>query len=131
MTRSTPLTQTGTAKRKARATARAPSKPAAMKFLVDEDNGGGYHWTIVAASGEPLVQSASFASYEEAKQAARIVHRGASQAWFEDRSVDTPPVELAARRDTRVVRDELDAERWLDEGGSFSSEAVTRWPAPR
>jgi uncharacterized protein YegP (UPF0339 family) len=131
MTRSTPLTQAGTAKRKAQATARPPSKPAAMKFLVYEDNGGGYHWKIVAASGEALVQSASFASYEEAKQAARIVHRGASQASFEERSAETPPVDLAARRDTRVVRDELDAERWLDEGGSFSSEAVTRWPAPR
>jgi hypothetical protein len=77
------------------------------------------------------VQSASIASYEEAEQAARIVQRGASQASFEDRSANTPPVELAARRDTRVVRDELDAERWLDESGSFSSEAVTRWPAPR
>jgi uncharacterized protein YegP (UPF0339 family) len=131
MTRSTPLTQAGTAKRRARATARAPSKPAAMKFVLYEDNGGGYHWTIVAASGEPLVQSASFASYEEAKQAARIVHRGASQASFEDCSAETPPDDLAARRDTRVARDELDAERWLDEGGSFSSEAVTRWPAPR
>jgi uncharacterized protein YegP (UPF0339 family) len=131
MTRSTLLTQAGTAKKKARATARAPSKPAAMKFLVYEDNGGGYHWTIVGASGEPLVQTASFASYAEAKQAARIVHRGASQASFVDRSADTPSADLAARRDERVVRDELDAERWLDEGGSFSSEAVTRWPAPR
>jgi hypothetical protein len=30
-----------------------------------------------------------------------------------------------------VVRDNLDAERWLDEGGSFSSQGVTRWPAGR
>jgi uncharacterized protein YegP (UPF0339 family) len=121
MTRSTPLTQAGAAKPKARATARTLAKPATMKFLVYEDNGGGYHWTIVTAGGEPLVQSASFASYEEAKQAARIVHRGASQASFEDRSADAPPVDLAARRDTRGVRDELDTECWLDEGGSFSA----------
>jgi hypothetical protein len=73
----------------------------------------------------------SFASYEEAKQAARIVHHDASQASFVDRSAGIPPADLAARLDTRVVRDEPDAERWLDEGGSFNSEAVTRWPAPR
>jgi uncharacterized protein YegP (UPF0339 family) len=102
-----------------------------MKFLVYEDNGGGYHWTIVAASGEPLVQSASFASYEDAKQAARIVHAGAASASFEHLAADAPPVDLAARRKSGVVRDDLDAERWLDEGGSFSSEAVTRWPAAR
>jgi uncharacterized protein YegP (UPF0339 family) len=101
MTRSTPRPKAGTAKWKARAAASAVPETAGMKFLVYEDNGGGYHWTIVAASGEPLVQSASFASYEEAKQAARIVHRGASKASFKDRSADTPPVELAARRATR------------------------------
>jgi hypothetical protein len=38
---------------------------------------------------------------------------------------NTPPVDLAARRETSLVRDELDAERWLDEGGSFSSDTVT------
>jgi uncharacterized protein YegP (UPF0339 family) len=124
MTRSAQAMQADTAKRK------ALREPASMKFLVFEDNGGGYHWTIVAASGETLVRSASFASYEDAKQAARIVHAGAS-ASFEHRAGDTPPVDLVARRDTRVARDGLDAERWLDEGGSFSSEAVTRWAAPR
>jgi uncharacterized protein YegP (UPF0339 family) len=125
MTRSAQATQANTAKRK------ALREPASMKFLVFEDNGGGYHWTIVAASGETLVRSASFASYEDAKQAARIVHAGAASASFEHRAGDTPPVDLVARRDTRVARDGLDAERWLDEGGSFSSEAVTRWAAQR
>lgn len=56
-----------------------------MEFLIFEDNGGDYHWTIVADGGETLVRSASFRSYEDAKQAAGIVHRGASQASFEDR----------------------------------------------
>lgn len=131
MTRSAQATQANTAKRKARTAASALREPASMKFLVFEDNGGGYHWTIVAASGETLVRSASFASYKDAKQAARIVHAGAAAALLEHRAGDTPPVDLVARRDTRVARDELDAHRWLDEGGSFSSEAVTRWPAPR
>jgi uncharacterized protein YegP (UPF0339 family) len=106
--------------------ASALPEPASMTFLVFEDNGGGYHWTIVAASGEPLVQSASFALYEDAKQAARIVHAGAASASFEHLEGDIAPVDLVARRDTPLVRDELDGERWLDEGGSFSSEAVTR-----
>lgn len=97
-----------------------------MRFLVFEDNGGGYHWTIVAGSGATLVQSASFATYEEAKQAARIVRGGASSASFEDRAAGTPPVDLVARRDAAMARDHLDAERWSDEGGSFSSEAVAR-----
>jgi uncharacterized protein YegP (UPF0339 family) len=125
MTRSTQLTQDVTAKSKARAAASALPEPASMKFLVFEDNRGGYHWTIVAGSGEMLVQSASSASYEEAKQAARIVHSAAASASFEDLAGDTPPVDLAAGRDPRVVRDDLDAERWVDEGGSFVSEAMT------
>jgi uncharacterized protein YegP (UPF0339 family) len=125
MTRSAQLTQGVTAKRKTRAAASALPEPASMRFLVVEDNGGGYHWTIVAGSGELLAQSPSFASYEEAKQAARIVHSGAASASFEDLAGDTPPGDPVARRDTRVVRDDLDAERWLDEGGSPASEART------
>jgi uncharacterized protein YegP (UPF0339 family) len=125
MTRATPHTHTGTPRRKARAAA-AVSKPASMKFLVFEDNGGGYHWTIVAADGASLVQSGSFASYEDAKQAAHAVRRGAPRAAFEDRSGHAPPVDPPARRDAATAQDRLDAERWLDEGGSFSSEAVTR-----
>jgi uncharacterized protein YegP (UPF0339 family) len=110
----------------ARAAARALPKPTAMKFVVFEDNGGGYHWTIVTASGETLVQSASFASYEEAKQAARVVHAGAASASLEPLAGDIPPVELVAGRTARAVRDDLDAERWLDEGGSFTKEAARR-----
>jgi uncharacterized protein YegP (UPF0339 family) len=97
-----------------------------MKFVVFEDNAGDYHWTIVAASGETLVQSAGFASHQEAEQAARIVHGGAASASLESLADDTPPVELVARGTARVLRDDLDAERWLDEGGSFSGRTVKR-----
>lgn len=92
-----------------------------MKFLFFEDNAGGYHRTIVARNGETLVQSTSFASYEEAKQAARVVHAGAASASFEPLAGEIPPAELVAGGTPRAARDELDAERWLDEGGSFSS----------
>jgi hypothetical protein len=36
------------------------------------------------------------------------------------------PVDLTVRRDAALARDGFDADRWSDEGGSFSSEAVTR-----
>ena len=126
MTRAAPVTQAVSAMRKTPATPDSLPEPASMTFLIYEDNGGGYHWTIVAPSGEILVQSASFASYEEAKQAAGIVQRGASRASFEHRLGDSPPVDLPARRNGVTAGDRMDAERWLDEGGSFSSEAVTR-----
>jgi len=40
------------------------------------------------------------------------------------------PVHLVARREAAAARDDLDVERWLDEGGSFS-QAVAKWPARR
>jgi uncharacterized protein YegP (UPF0339 family) len=126
MTRSAQIMQAVTAKTKTRAPASALPEPASIKFLVFEDNGGGYHWTIVAGNGETLVQSPSFASYEDAHQAARVVHAGAASASFERLAGASPPVDLVPRRQTGVARDDLDAERWLDEGGSFNREAVTR-----
>ena len=126
MTGSTRLTQAVDAMQKAWAAENALTKPASLKFVVVEDNGGGYHWTIVADGGETLVRSASFESYEDAKQAAGIVHRGASRAAFEQGSDNPRLVDLPARRNAVSARDRLDADRWFDEGGSFSSEAVAR-----
>ncbi len=124
MTRAAQVTQAVSAMRKSRAAPSSLSEPPSMAFLVYEDNGGGYHWTIVADSGETLVRSASFSSYEDARAAAGIVQRGASRASFEQASDKPQLVDLPARRN--AARDRLDAERWLDEHGSFSSEAVTR-----
>ena len=56
-----------------------------MKFLVFEDNGGRYRWTAIAASGDSLVQSASFASYEEA-QTSRV-HRDVDLVLEQNRRV--------------------------------------------
>jgi uncharacterized protein YegP (UPF0339 family) len=126
MTGAAQVRQAVSAMRKARATPSFLPEPASMTFLIYEDNGGDYHWTIVADGGETLVRSGSFGSYEQAKHAAGIVHRGASRASFEHRSAAPPPVDLPARRDAITARDRLEAERWLDEGGSFSSEAVSR-----
>jgi hypothetical protein len=135
MTRSTQIAHAVTALRNARAADNAVPEPS-MKFLVFEDNCGGYQWTIVARSDDRLVQSPSFASYEEAREAARIVHAGAPSASFEHLDGDPTPTDLAARRNTRVTRDDLEverleAERWLDEPVSLRSEAARRWPAGR
>ena len=97
-----------------------------MRFVAFDDDGGGYYWTIVTRSGETLMQSASFASYEDAKRAAQVVHAGAASAAFEDRAPGAPPITISARRNAEIARDRLDAERWVDEGGSLGSEAVTR-----
>lgn len=130
MTRSTQLTQVVSGQTKHRAGARGVPAPVSTKFLSFEDNGGAFHWALVADSGDRPVQSATFVSYEQAKQAADVVRSGAISAPSENRAGDPAPRRLAARRETATVTEDLDAERWLDEGGSFRSEAVTAWPAP-
>jgi uncharacterized protein YegP (UPF0339 family) len=111
VTRFTPLKHARAAKENAQPSAANLPEPASMTFLIHEDNGGRYHWTIVADGGETLLRSASFGSYERANGAAGIVHRGASQASFEDRSDEPPPIDLRGRRDASGAPDRLDAER--------------------
>jgi uncharacterized protein YegP (UPF0339 family) len=126
MTRAVQVSQAVSAMRKARAVPSSAPEPASMAFLIYEDNGGDYHWTIVADGGETLVRSASFGSHKDAEQAAGIVRRGASRAAFDQGSDNPVLVDLPARSRRTAARDRLDAERWLDEGGSFTSAAVTR-----
>ena|ERR1700729_1375458 len=121
MTRLRHVTHAARARTKHRAGIRAVSAPATMKFLAFEENGGAFHWAIVAASGNRLVQSASFASDEGAIQAAGIVRPGSGSAPSEDRVDGTPPLQLAARPETATVRRDLDAERRLDDRGGFNS----------
>ncbi len=123
-------TKNGRAARRVTRRGSAVSASAAMEFRTFADNGGGYHWTIVDGAGESLVESGSFPSYDEAEQAARVVRDSAGAARLEGRAPDDPPTDLAARRDA-ASGDDSDAERWLDERGGFSSEAVTQWPAER
>jgi hypothetical protein len=109
--------------------ARVVSESVSLEFLVFEDDGGGYHWAIVGGSGESLAQSGSFGSYEEAAHAGRYARDGAEWARFQRRAAEDRVVDVRACR--AAARDGLDADRWLDEGGSFSSEAVTAWRAGR
>jgi hypothetical protein len=41
------------------------------------------------------------------------------------------PVDLVARREAAMARDDADDQRWSDEGGSVAHEATEEWPATR
>jgi uncharacterized protein YegP (UPF0339 family) len=103
--------------------------PAPMEFLIFEDNGGSFHWRILADDGTTLGQSGDFTSYRDAEQAAQAICAGAASARFQHPESETRPIDLTARR--AAPGDDSDAGRWLDEGGSSSSEAVAKWPASR
>ena len=79
MTRARHVTQAA-ARTKHRAGAAAVSEPASMRFLTFEENCGVFHWAIVAASGDRLVQSANDASHEETRLAAGVVRAGTGAA---------------------------------------------------
>jgi hypothetical protein len=104
------------------------SPSASLEFFVFEDNGGGFHWAIV--TGESVAQSGSFESYEEAAYAGRYVRDAAESARFERRAAEDRVVYMPDRSGA-AAGDDSDVGRWLDEGGSFRSEAVTAWRAGR
>jgi uncharacterized protein YegP (UPF0339 family) len=118
-----------TATKKSRAAKRLASPPTTMEFVIVEDNGGAYHWTIVAGDGAAVGRSDSFATYDDAEQAAHHVRDGVVSAHFDGRAIGAGLVDLVTRRASTTV--DSDAERWLDEGGSFSSEAVAKSSALR
>jgi uncharacterized protein YegP (UPF0339 family) len=94
-----------------------------MEFVIFEDNGGHYHWTIVAADGATLARSGGFASYRRRRASREAGPRRGRSA------TEAAPTDLTARRD--AASNATDAEHWLDEGGSFSSEAVANGKRPR
>ena len=75
-----------TATKKARATVvagrgtQAPSESVSMEFLIVEDNGGKYHWTLLDREGNSLARSPRFPSYGRAEDAARVVLAGSGSA---------------------------------------------------
>jgi len=112
----------------------APTDLGPVKFILYQDNGGGYYWTIVDAGGEVIARSVGFLSYAEANFAADIVHRAAPTATFEDRSGASPPPRPLARSDASAEGGR--SQPPPNPGGSVSREEVTRrakaaraWPA--
>ena len=82
--------------------AEGTSQPASMEFLIVEDNGGKYHWTLLDREGESLARSPRLVSYEQAEDAARIVLAGAGSARLERRSATDSSVEM--RISTKVPK---------------------------
>lgn len=113
-------TREGRAGRQLARNGRDVPESASLEFFVFEDNGGGFHWAIVA--GESLAQSGSFESYEEAAHAGRYVRDAAESARFGRRAAENRVVYLPDRSGAPPGEDS-DVGRWLDEGGSFRSEA--------
>ncbi|MHB8490928.1 MAG: YegP family protein [Solirubrobacteraceae bacterium] len=68
------------------------SKQAPMNFLVYEDNGGEYHWSIVSGDGATLSQSEGFASYADADREAHRIHQGIGSARFTPRHENDLPL---------------------------------------
>ena len=92
--------------RAAKQLARRPAhmrSPESMEFVILEDNGGAFHWTIVASDGATLVRSGGFASYDDAEQAAERVRDAAASARFQRRG-GTPGRSRSASRSCRRRR---------------------------
>jgi uncharacterized protein YegP (UPF0339 family) len=86
--------------------AEAVSDSAPIRFLVFEDNGGDYRWTILGSGGESLAQSGSFSAYDDAEQAARVVRETIGSARFQRRPAADHAVDLVSRREAAIARDE-------------------------
>jgi uncharacterized protein YegP (UPF0339 family) len=87
-----------TAAMKARARADAnggtvvAAESTSMEFLIIEDNGGHYHWTLLDHDGHSLARSPNFASYQNAEDAAGDVLAGVGSARLERRAAAGGPV---------------------------------------
>jgi len=84
---------------------------AGLEFLIFEDNGGDYRWTIVDADGESLAQSGFFATYHDAERGALLV-----QAWGVS---DRPKRRSATHRSTADRRKPPAANHDADAKGSL------------
>ena len=97
-----------------------------MEFVIFEDNSGDFYWEIVAGDAAVLATSGRFASHEETAHGARRFRDGAASALFDRYSVAVEPIDRLASGDNDSA--DVGAEHWLDDDGSFSSEAVATWP---
>jgi uncharacterized protein YegP (UPF0339 family) len=59
-----------------------------MRFVIVEDNGGSYHWTILGAGGDSVARSPGYTSYGKAERAAHDVRDSAASARLDERGVD-------------------------------------------
>ena len=74
--------------------AKGASKSASMEFLIVEDNGGKYQWTLLDREGNSLARSPRFVSHEQAEDAARVVLAGAGSARLDRRAATESLVDI-------------------------------------
>jgi uncharacterized protein YegP (UPF0339 family) len=68
-----------------------------MEFLVVEDNGGNYHWTLLDRDGNNLGRSPSYASHEDAEDAALVVLAGAGSARLDRRAATDSSLDIPSK----------------------------------
>ena len=83
--------------------AEGASESAPMEFLIAEDNGGKYHWTLLNGEGESLARSPRLVSYEQAENAARVVLAGAGSARLDRRAVTDSSVEVPTSKKVPIA----------------------------
>jgi hypothetical protein len=74
---------------------RAKRGETSMEFLIVEDNGGEYYWTLLDSDGNDLGRSPGFASYEHAEDAAGVVRAGAGSAHLNGRAKNGNSADLS------------------------------------
>lgn len=110
-----------TATKKAHATsganggAVAASDSVSMEFLIVEDNGGDYHWTLLDRDGDSLARSPSFASHEHAEAAARVVLAGAGSARLDLRAANGSSLDIPTTNPPITATNADGAERRVKE----------------
>jgi tRNA U34 2-thiouridine synthase MnmA/TrmU len=68
-----------------------------MEFLIVEDNGGHFHWTVLDRDGNNLGRSPSYASHEDAEDAALVVLAGAGSARLDRRAATNSPLDSSSK----------------------------------
>jgi hypothetical protein len=89
----TTATKTARATSDANRGAGVASNSVSMEFLIVEDNGGHYHWTLLDRDGNSLARSPSFGAYEHAEDAARVVLASAGSARLDRRAANGSSLE--------------------------------------
>ncbi len=103
-----------TATKKARAVTGATrgtvvaSDSVSMEFLVVEDNGGDYHWTLMDRDGNSLARSPSFTSYEDTEDAARVVLAGAGSARLDRRAATDSSLDMRNKTNVAMTANDVD-----------------------
>jgi len=68
-----------------------------MEFIIVEDNGGHYHWTLLDRDGNNLARSSSHASHEDAEDAALVVLAGAGSARLDRRAATDSSLDIPSK----------------------------------